>query len=277
MDSTNYISDYLSSLKPTDIPQTDQTKKDVTLTDQTVAQPVSDADFLARFGYTGNIPLNQSEQNLIGFANDIYNNQLPLATLSPAISYYQNTLNTPYSASPYQNAVYEATKAGALQNLTESQDQLARRFSNMGAGGANQLINQGGILTQKYLNDINQLLASLNLQGYNQYQTQQQGAAQGLASAAPTQMNLMSQVLSSLGTAGNVQTQNALTNQQLYQAAMDRAYQDYLNAQNQSMFPYQAMLSLLGDQTVQPYYQQGILGELLGAGSQLGSAAILAG
>lgn len=241
------------------------------------------ADMLAKFGYTGDIPINPMEQTYLNAIQQLYMNQpTGLQTIQPANQFYNDVLGGAVGATgePFRQNVYQATQAGAMQNYDTARRNLATKFSERGGyfGGGHSIAQAK--LANETSNSLNQILAGLNLEGFNQDVAARQGAASGLAGLGTTQQGISSQILSDIYGGGNLITQRDLLNRQQSQEARGRAYDDWLraNQENQNVFGNAA--SLLGYQAYQPIAQQGqqgqwgsVLASLLSAGGAVGAAA----
>jgi len=241
-------------------------------------------DMLARFGYTGDIPINPMEQNYLDAIQQLYTQQpTALQTIQPANQFYQDVLGGAVGATgqPFRQSVYNATQAGAMQNYDTMRRQLATKFSERGGyfGGGHSIAQAK--LANETSNSLNQILAGLNLEGFNQDVLARQGAASGLAGLGTTQQGISSQILSDIYGGGNLITQRDLLNRQQSQEAQGRAYDDWLRAQQENQAIFGNAANLLGYQAFQPIAQQpqqsqwgNVLAALLSAGGQIGAAAL---
>lgn len=218
----------------------------------------NEQDMLKKFGYTGEIGLNPYEKMALEFVGQMSQGGGPLATMVPGQGFYGDVLSGAYGpeGEAYRQKVYEATKAGALQNLGDLQKKTADTFANMGGyfGGEHAL--QQALLQERSANDLATTLANLNLEGYGQNMQNMMGAAGALPGMAGTQQNIVSDILNNMMTGGNMITQRELLNRGEYQNAEERAYQDWLRARQESMMPFNLALSLLGLQPFQNVVQQ---------------------
>jgi hypothetical protein len=243
-------------------------------------------NMLETFGYTGDIPINPMEQTYLNAINQLYTQQpTALQTIQPANQFYQDVLGGAVSATgqPFRSAVYDATKAGAMQNYGDMRRNLATKFSERGGyfGGGHSIAQAK--LANETSNSLNQILSGLNLEGFNQDVAARQTAASGLAGLGTTQQGISSQILSDIYGGGNLLTQRDLLNRQQSQEAQGRAYNDWLRAQQENQAVFGNAASLLGYQAYQPIAQQqqqsqwgSVLAALLGAGGYMGGAAITA-
>jgi hypothetical protein len=241
-------------------------------------------NMLETFGYTGDIPINPMEQEYLNAIQQLYTQEpTALQTIQPANQFYQDVLGGAVGATgqPFRQSVYNATQAGAMQNYDTMRRQLATKFSERGGyfGGGHSIAQAK--LANETSNSLNQILAGLNLEGFNQDVLARQGAASGLAGLGTTQQGISSQILQDIYGGGNLLTQRDLLNRQQSQEAQGRAYNDWLRAQQENQGVFGAAANLLGYQAFQPIAQQpqqsqwgNVLAALLSAGGQIGAAAL---
>jgi hypothetical protein len=241
-------------------------------------------NMLESFGYTGDIPINPMEQTYLNAINQLYTqNPTGLQTIQPANQFYQDVLGGAVGATgePFRQNVYQATQAGAMQNYDTARRNLATKFSERGGyfGGGHSIAQAK--LANETSNSLNQILAGLNLEGFNQDVLARQGAASGLAGLGTTQQGISSQILQDIYGGGNLLTQRDLLNRAESQQAQGLAYQDWLRARNENLGVFGAAANLLGYEAFQPIAQQGqqsqwgaVLGALLSAAGRVGAAAI---
>jgi hypothetical protein len=105
-------------------------------------------------------------------------------------------------------------------------------------------------------NDLATTLANLNLGGYQENMANMMGAAQGLTGMAPTQQNIVSDILNNIMGGGEMVTGREMTNRAEVQNAQQRAYDDWLRARGESMQPFNWALSLLGLQPMENFASQ---------------------
>ena len=241
------------------------------------------ADMLARFGYTGEIPINPMEQTYLNAINQLYTQEpTALQTMQPANQFYQDVLGGAVgnTGQQYLQNVYGATAAGALQNYGNMQRQLAEKFSQRGGyfGGTHSMAQAQ--LANQTNTSLNELLANLNQTNFTQDVAARQAAASGLQGLGTAQQGVSSQILSDLAAGGNLVTQRDITNRAELQQAQGLAYQDWLRAQQEGQQPFNYAMQLLGYQPYQNFAAQPqaspwgqILGSLITAGGQVGAAA----
>jgi len=243
----------------------------------------SGTDMLERFGYTGDIPINPMEQTYLDAIQQLYMRQpTGLQTIQPANQFYNDVLGGAVGATgePFRQNVYQATQAGAMQNYDTARRNLATKFSERGGyfGGGHSIAQAK--LAGETSNSLNQILAGLNLEGFNQDVAARQGAASGLAGLGTTQQGISSQILQDIYGGGNLLTQRDLLNRQQSQEAQGRAYNDWLRAQQENQGVFGSAANLLGYQAYQPMAQQpqqsqwgAVLAALLNAGGQAAMAS----
>jgi len=236
-------------------------------------------DMLSKFGYQGRMGVNPMEQMGLGLTAGMAGQQTPMQTTLPAQQALTSIAGGEFApqGQKFRGDVYEATKAGAMENLADLQKQMGESFAHRGGyfGGRHALAQSK--LAEQTANPLNQLLGQLNLQGFEGDIANRLTAAGGLTGLAGTQRGIESSLLGDVMGGGQMLTERELQNRQLYQGASDRAYQDWTRARQERMMPANLISSLLGAQTQMPAFQQpsqsgGLLGNLLGfgAGSILG-------
>jgi hypothetical protein len=232
---------------------------------------------LARFGYTGPIGINPYEQKYLNMANRYSAGGGPLQTMMPAQSYLGDVLGGAYSpmGAKFSSDVYQATKAGSMQNLQEMQKNMANRFANYGGYFSGPHAIAQGKMAANVGTNLDQILANLNLAGFNQDQLNRLAAAGQTQSMAGTQQNIVSDMLNNIMGGGQLLTQRELTNRAEIQNAQQRAYEDWVRARGESMMPFNAAMGLLNLQPIENFAQQpqaspwgGLLG---GIGQGIGS------
>jgi len=240
-------------------------------------------NMLETFGYTGDIPINPMEQTYLDAIQQLYMRQpTGLQTIQPANQFYNDVLGGAVGATgePFRQNVYQATQAGAMQNYDTARRNLATKFSERGGyfGGGHSIAQAK--LAGETSNSLNQILAGLNLEGFNQDVLARQGAASGLAGLGTTQQGISSQILQDIYGGGNLLTQRDLLNRQQSQEAQGRAYNDWLRAQQENQGVFGSAANLLGYQAYQPMAQQpqqsqwgAVLAALINAGGQAAMAS----
>jgi len=288
------------------------------------------AGTLEKFGYTDPMGMNAWEQEALKFIEEIYGTKLPLETMAPAADiygriirgefapdisgatepageFYKSLLAGEYGpeGEAYRRDVYESTKTGAMQSLEDMQQQMAESFAQRGGyfGGHHAMAQS--MLGERVGTSLNEILANLNLTGYQQNLANmltagagmtdigalglgatgqdisaRMGAAGGLTGLAGQQQGVTDAILGNLLTGGQMISQREMVNRSELQNAMQRAYQDWNRARSETMMPFQMGMGLLGFQPQQPIVQQpqeSPWGQLLGGiGTGASSAAMTA-
>jgi len=245
----------------------------------------TDPSVLGKFGYQGEIGINPQEQQALDFMNEMYGGRGD-QPLQSAKNLYESILAGEFGpqGQQFQQDVYGATKTGAMQNLADMQDMMAERFSHRGGyfGGKHGVAQSD--LARKTGSGLDQLLAGLNMQGFQQDIGSRLGAAGGLQGLAGTERGLESSLLQDMMGGGQMVTGRELTNRDLYQQASDRAYQDWVRSRQEQMMPFGMMGGMLN---MQPYQnvafapEQSPWNALLGGAGQgagaVGTSALLGG
>lgn len=239
---------------------------------------LGEGSMLPKFGYGGELGINPYETQALDYITKMAEARQPLQTTMPAESFYREALAGEYSplGDLFRKGVYETTEAGAMETLEKLQKGMSERFAHRGGYfGGEHAISQAE-LARGTGTDLNQILANLMLSGYGEDIATKMGAARGIESLAGTQRLLEKGPLEDIMAGGQMLTGRELLNRELYQQATDRAYQDWLRAQQERMVPYNLISTLLGVPATQPMVTQpqaspwaGLLG---GIGTGLGAA-----
>lgn len=240
----------------------------------TVPAQQSPQDALAQWGYTGELPINNQEQQAIDFANNIYSTGGGLGTLGPAQDYYNRVLNGEFGpeGQAYLEAVLNPMKSSAMTNYNELSKALATHFSDVGAYyGGRGGIAQGKLAAQT-ANDMAQQEANLRYQAYMDNMGRMSGAAGGLQNLGSVQGGLSDQIMNYLLGTGSMITGRSQYNTQQYQAASDKAYQDWARARSELLAPFGWANQLATADTTAPVVtqQSSILSDLLGMVGNVG-------
>lgn len=235
-------------------------------------------EYLQQFGWTGNVDINPYEQSALDFINQLYGTQAPLETLAPAQQFYNELLGGQYGpeSEKYLQDVYGATKTQAMDLLGEMQKDLAEQFSQQrGYFSGKHGIAQSN-LARGFGQDLNTLLANMKQEAFQGNLANMLSGATGLESLGGTQMNIANSILGNLLTGGEMITSREMLNRSEWQNALQRAYEDWNRARQENLMPFSAGLSLLGFNPYQPVseYSSSPWGDLMGAGSTLGAAAL---
>jgi len=242
----------------------------------TTPAPASTQDFLANYGYMGEMPINPFEQRALDYITQM-SEGAPLETMTPAQTFLTSLVGGEFAPTgqAFREAVYEPVEERAFTNLTRAQKMLGEKFAHRGGFfGGKHAIAQGEMGAQ-VLNPLSQLLANLNLTGFGQDIASRTGAATGLESMGRTQQAIGGDILSDIMGGGQLLTSREALNRAEMQAAQQRAYQDWLRARGEEMMPFNLISTLLGTQPFENIIsqpQQSPWGQLLGGiGQGLGS------
>lgn len=230
---------------------------------------------LPRFGYQGQVGVNPVEQMGLGQIAGMAGQQRPMETTLPAQQALTQIAGGQFGpqGQAFRQQVYDPTKAEAMRNLEEQQQAMAQRFAHRGGYFGGQHATAQARMAQEAMNPINQLMGSLNLQGFQGDVANRLAASQGLGGLAGTQRGIESSLLDDVMGGGQMLTQRELQNRELYQGASDRAYQDWQRARQERLMPLQGIMAMLGMPTQTPVVQMpqqsgsGLLGNLLGMGA----------
>lgn len=235
-------------------------------------------DNLAMWGYTGEIPINNIEQQAIDFVNNLYGTQGPLSTMGGAQDYYQKVLAGDYGpeGQAYLQSVLDPMRASETQNYNDKAKALATKFSQYGGyfGGKHGVAQ--GRLASESANNMAQNEANLRYQGFTDNMNRMGGAAQGLQSLGQAQSGVSGDMLNYLLSTGGMVTGRDALNRSEYQAALQRSYNDWLRARQEQLMPFSMASSLIGQQATQPIVTQtqSPWGAALGALGTIGGAAM---
>lgn len=213
---------------------------------------------LPNYGYQGPIEINPYEKKALDFITELEETRQPLASLSPAKQFYEELLGGAYgpTGEKFRTDVYKATETEAMKRLTDLQDIIANRFVNTGGFfGGKHAIAQGKAAAD-IGTSLDKLLAELNLAGFESDVGRKMEGAQGLTGLASTERGLESSLLGDILGGGQYLTGKELTNRELYQQAVDRAYQDWVRAREEKLMPFNMMAALLGMPTQQTVVEQ---------------------
>lgn len=203
---------------------------------------------LATWGYTGEIPINNLEQQAIDFVNQMYGSGGALETLGPAQDYYNAVLRGDFGpeSQAYVSALIDPMRARMTSDFGESQKALATRFSDIGGYfGGRHGIAQGRLAAE---NDMNMagMEANLRHKAFMDDLANRAGAASGLTGLASTQSGLSGDMLNYLLSTGGMITGRDALNRSEYQNALGRSYQDWLRARQELLMPFSMAGGLTG-------------------------------
>jgi hypothetical protein len=234
------------------------------------------SDQLAMWGYNP-IGFNDLELKARDFINNLYNTGGALETMVPAQDFYNKVISGEFGpeGQTYLQQVLDPMRASMMSDYEDMSKGLAGRFSNFGGyyGG------KSGVAQAK-LSDLTQRSmaekeAGLRYQRFADDIGGRMGAAEGLRGLAGNQSAASGDMLNFLLSGGNMITQRESMNTAEYQNALQRAYNDWLRARQESLQPFNWGQALLGVNAVQPIVTQtqspwgallGGLGTLAGAG-----------
>lgn len=245
--------------------------------DPATGAPASN-DNLARWGYTGAIPINNVEQQAIDFTNQLYGSGGGLATMSGAQDYYQKVLAGEYGpeGQAYLQQVLDPMRTSMQTNYADMSKALANKFSQFGGyyGGRSGVAQ--GRLASDTVNNMAQTEANLRYQRFGDNMSQMGGAATGLQNLGTAQSSASGDMLNYLLSTGGMITGRDQMNRSEYQNAMQRSYQDWLRARSETLMPFQMGANMVGQQATQPIVTQtpSPWGAVLGAVGQMGGAAL---
>jgi len=241
------------------------------------AAPTAQED-LAKWGYTGEIPINNIEQQAIDFVNNMYGSGGALGTMNNAQDYYDQVLQGKYGpeGQAYLQQVLDPMRTSQMQNYGEMSKALATKFSDIGGFYGGRAGIAQGRLASDTANNMAQNEANLRYQGFNDNMNRMGGAASGQVGLAQAQSGISGDMLNYLLSTGNMVTGRDALNRSQYQQAMQNSYNDWLRARQENLLPFSWGQSLVGQQAVQPVVTvtPSAWGEALGAVGQIGSAAI---
>lgn len=215
-------------------------------------------DQLPLFGYTGPIGVNPYEQMGLNFIQEMYGGRAPFQTMAPAQQYLTELTQGAYAPTgqKFQEEVYGATKTKAMDLLGEMQKGLAEKFTHRGGffGGTHAMAQSD--LARGVGQDLNEILANLNLSGYQSDIANRTAAASGLTTLGGTQQGVANQILQNIMGGGEMLTSREMVNRSEYQNALERAYNDWIRARQEELMPFQLASSLLGQQAITPIASQ---------------------
>lgn len=233
---------------------------------------------LAKWGYTGEIPINNLEQQAIDFVNNMYGSGGALGTLNNAQDYYDKVLQGQYGpeGQAYLQQVLDPMRTSQMRNYDDMSKALATKFSDIGGFYGGRAGIAQGRLASDTSNNMAQNEANLRYQGFSDNMNRMGGAASGLVGLGQAQSGMSGDMLNYLLSTGNMVTGRDALNRSQYQQAMQNSYNDWMRARSENLLPFSWGQSLTGQQAVQPVVTvtPSAWGEALGAVGQIGSAAI---
>lgn len=243
-------------------------------------------DNLAMWGYTGEIPINNLEQQAIDFVNQMYGSGGALETLGPAQDYYEAVLRGDFGpeSQAYIAALLDPMRSRMTQDYEQSAKTLATRFGDVGGFfGGRHGIAQGRLAADSDRN-MADMEAQLRYKGFVDDLANRSGAAGGLVGLGQAQSGMSGDMLNYLLTTGGMITGRDALNRAEYQNATQRSYQDWLRARNELLMPFGMAQGLTGTnafenivtQQQSPWgYLLGGLGQAIGYGGGQGLGKLL--
>lgn len=239
--------------------------------------PASTQDFLANYGYMGEMPINPFEQQALDYITEM-SGGAPLQTMTPAQIFLSSLVGGEFApqGQAFREQVYRPVEERAFTNLERAQNMLGERFAHRGGFfGGRHAIAQGEMAAQT-LNPLSQILTNLNLSGFQGDIASRMEGAAGLESMGRTQQAIGGDILGNIMGGGQLLTGREGLNRAEMQQAQQRAYQDWLRARSEEMMPFNLISTLLGTQPFENIIsqpQQSPWGELLGGIGQGAAAA----
>jgi hypothetical protein len=238
----------------------------------------SASEDLAKWGYTGEIPINNLEQQAIDFVNNMYGSGGSLGTINNAQSYYDQVLQGKYGpeGQAYLQQVLDPMRTSQMRDYGEMSKALATKFSDIGGFYGGRAGIAQGRLASDTANNMAQNEANLRYQGFNDNMNRMGGAASGQVGLAQAQSEMSGDMLNYLLTTGGMVTGRDALNRSQYQQAMQNSYNDWMRARQENLLPFSWGQSLVGQQAVQPVVTQtpSAWGQALGSFGQIGAAAV---
>jgi hypothetical protein len=243
----------------------------------TVPNYQSPNDNLSMWGYTGEIPINNLEQQAIDFVNQMYGSGGALETLGPAQDYYNAVLRGDFGpeSQAYVSALLDPMRARMTQDYNDASKSMATRFSDVGGYfGGRHGVGQARLASENNMNMAN-MEAELRYKSFMDDMANRSGAASGLTGLASTQSGLSGDMLNYLLSTGGMVTGRDALNRSEYQNALGRSYQDWVRARQELLMPFSMAGGLYGTNAVENIVTPSPWGALLGGIGQAGG--LLAG
>ena len=213
---------------------------------------------LAMWGYTGEIPINNIEQQAIDFVNQMYGSGGGLETMSGAGDYYRRVLAGEFGPEGQQflSGVLDPMRERSARDYQDMSKALATKFSNYGGffGGKHGVAQ--GRLAAESANNQAQTEANLRYQGFMDNMNRMGGAAGGLVGLGQAQSGVSGDMLNYLLSTGGMVTGRDALNRSEYQGALQRSYNDWLRARQERLMPFTMGSNLIGQQATQPIVTQ---------------------
>jgi hypothetical protein len=210
------------------------------------------------WGYTGEIPINNIEQQAIDFVNNLYGTQGPLTTMGGAQDYYNKVLGGEFGpeGQAYLKSVLDPMRSRMTSDYNDASKSMATRFGESGGffGGRHGIAQ--GRLASDTTNNMAQQEANLRYQAFADDMTRRGGAASGLVGLGQAQSGISGDMLNYLLQTGGMITGRDAMNRSEYQNALQRSYQDWVRARSEKLMPFSMASSLIGQPAVQPVVTQ---------------------
>lgn len=243
-------------------------------------------DNLAMWGYTGEIPINNQEQQAIDFVNQMYGSGGALETLLPAQDYYNAVLRGDFGpeSQAYVSALIDPMRARMTADYNDASKALATKFSDIGGYyGGRAGVAQGRLASENAIN-MADMEAQLRYKAFMDDMANRTGAAGALTGLAGTQSGLAGDMLNALLSTGNLITSRDALNRAEYQNAAGRSYQDWLRARQELLMPFSMAGNLTGTRAFENVVTQqqspwgallGGIGDAIGFGGGMGLGKLL--
>lgn len=241
---------------------------------------------LGMWGYTGEIPINNLEQQAIEFVNQMYGSGGALETLGPAQDYYNAVLRGDFGpeSQAYVSALLDPMRSRMESDYYDKSKALATRFSDVGGFfGGRHGVAQGRLASESNRN-MADMEAQLRYKAFMDDLANRGGAAGGLVGLGQAQSGLSGDMLNYLLQTGGMVTGRDALNRAEYQNALGRSYQDWLRARQELLMPFSMAGGLLGTQATVPIVTQtqspwgallGGIGNAVGIGGGAGLTKLL--
>ena len=247
---------------------------------QGAVSPADPNGDLAKWGYTGAIPINNVEQQAIDFVNNMYSSGGALGSMNNAQDYYSQVLQGKYGpeGQAYLQQVLDPMRTSSMQNYNDMSKALATKFSDIGGFYGGRAGIAQGRLASDAANNMAQNEANLRYQGFADNMNRMGGAAQGQVGLAQAQSGMSGDMLNYLLSTGGMITGRDTANRAQYQQALQNSYNDWIRARNENLLPFSWGQNLVGQEATTPVVttQQSPWGAILGAFGQ-GAGAFTGG
>lgn len=228
---------------------------------------------LAPYGYVGRLGQSEWDKRLLDYSKSLAENNQMLGGLQQSMSFLGNLLNNG-SMNPYQQSVVDAARAESMRSYDDMARALATKFSALGGYfGGGHSVAQSRLATDA-ANALNKQIADLLYQGYSDDMTRRLQASQLMGLQGQTGAAINQQIFDALSGAAGTAAERERYDIGQYQAAMDKAYQDWLRGRGELTGMMDLARLILGTQAYSPYAVQtdNWLAQLIGT---IGGAALL--